>query len=173
MSVWLVLVVRLPSQPSSRRVRAWRRLRTLGAVALKNSVWVLPCSPESYEQLQWLDQEVQRDKNWMPYEILEGEHGGVQVRMGEKNHTPEEISAFILAKLREHDWNVSETTRVSGFRTGAVQRNQNDGRQNTDNGDNDQKFDEGKALSFGQFLNCFHYFVSPPFEAVWIFIQCG
>ena len=46
------------------------------------------------------DQEVQRDKNWMPYEILEGEHGGVQVRMGEKNHTPEEISAFILAKLK-------------------------------------------------------------------------
>ncbi|OGK93369.1 MAG: hypothetical protein A2W08_16765 [Candidatus Rokubacteria bacterium RBG_16_73_20] len=61
MSVWLVLVVRLPSQPSSRRVRAWRRLRTLGAVALKNSVWVLPFSPESYEQLQWLDQEIQRD----------------------------------------------------------------------------------------------------------------
>jgi len=60
-SAWLVLVVRLPSQPSSLRVRAWRRLRTLGAVALKNSVWVLPCSPESYEQLQWLDQEVQRD----------------------------------------------------------------------------------------------------------------
>ena len=61
MSAWLVLVVRLPSQPSSRRVRAWRRLRTLGAVALKNSVWVLPFSPESYEQLQWLDQEIQRD----------------------------------------------------------------------------------------------------------------
>src|SRR3989338_7185214 len=46
------------------------------------------------------DEEVQREKNWMPYEILEGEHGGVQVRMGEKNHTPEEISAFILAKLK-------------------------------------------------------------------------
>ena len=64
------------------------------------------------------DQEVQRDKNWMPYEILEGEHGGVQVRMGDpstdpsavslgtnrsgqaRSHTPEEISAFILAKLK-------------------------------------------------------------------------
>src|SRR3972149_6423306 len=60
-SAWLVLVVRLPSQPSSRRVRAWRRLRTLGAVALKNSVWVLPFSPESYEQLQWLRPAVHRD----------------------------------------------------------------------------------------------------------------
>ncbi|OGL16932.1 MAG: hypothetical protein A3F92_13865 [Candidatus Rokubacteria bacterium RIFCSPLOWO2_12_FULL_71_22] len=61
MDAWLVLVVRLPAQPSSQRVRAWRRLKTLGAVALKNSVWVLPHSAESYEQLQWLDQEIQRD----------------------------------------------------------------------------------------------------------------
>ena len=61
MDGWLVLVVGLPSHPSSRRVRAWRRLRALGAVALKNSVYVLPFTPESYEQLQWLTQEVQRD----------------------------------------------------------------------------------------------------------------
>ena len=61
MDAWLVLVVGLPSHPSSRRVRAWRRLRALGAVALKNSVYVLPFTPESYEQLQWLTQEVQRD----------------------------------------------------------------------------------------------------------------
>ena len=61
MDGWLVLVVGLPSHPSSRRVRTWRRLRALGAVALKNSVYVLPFTPESYEQLQWLTQEVQRD----------------------------------------------------------------------------------------------------------------
>ena len=61
MDGWLVLVVGLPSHPSSRRGRAWRRLRALGAVALKNSVYVLPFTPESYEQLQWLTQEVQRD----------------------------------------------------------------------------------------------------------------
>jgi len=83
------------------------------------------------------------------------------------------LPAVVVVELESghHLSNVSETTRVSGFRTGAVQRNQNDGRQNTDNGDNDQKFDEGKALSFGQFMNCFHSFVSPPFEVVWICIQ--
>jgi hypothetical protein len=58
---WLVLIVSLPREPSSLRVRAWRRLRALGALALKNGVWVLPASGESTEQFQWLAQEVQRD----------------------------------------------------------------------------------------------------------------
>jgi hypothetical protein len=35
---WLVLLVSLPREPSSLRVRAWRRFKTLGAVALKRGV---------------------------------------------------------------------------------------------------------------------------------------
>lgn len=58
--VWLVLILKLPPHPSSLRVRTWRRLRALGAVALKSSVYLLPASPEHYEQFQWLAQEVQR-----------------------------------------------------------------------------------------------------------------
>jgi hypothetical protein len=58
---WLILLVSLPPRPSSRRVRAWRRLRALGAVALKSGAYLLPDSPERFEQFQWLAQEIQRD----------------------------------------------------------------------------------------------------------------
>lgn len=58
MTAWLFLIVSLPPQPSSLRVRVWRKLQALGAVALKNSVYLLPFSPENYEQFQWLAQEV-------------------------------------------------------------------------------------------------------------------
>ncbi len=61
MDAWLLLIVTLPPHPSSLRVRAWRKLRALGAVALKNSVYLLPFTPENYEQFQWLTQEVQKD----------------------------------------------------------------------------------------------------------------
>ncbi len=61
MDAWLLLIVSLPPHPSSLRVRAWRKLRALGAVALKNSVYLLPFTPENYEQFQWLTQEVQKD----------------------------------------------------------------------------------------------------------------
>jgi len=58
---WVVLMVSLPPHPSSLRVRVWRKLRALGAVALKKSVYILPFSSETFEQFQWLSQEVQKD----------------------------------------------------------------------------------------------------------------
>jgi len=46
------------------------------------------------------DEEVQRDKAILPYEIRESSTGGVEVKMGDKWHKPEEISAMILQKLK-------------------------------------------------------------------------
>src|SRR5688572_6953990 len=57
----LLLLVGLPPTPSSLRVRVWRRLRSLGAVPLKRSAYLLPDTPERYEDFQWLAQEVQRE----------------------------------------------------------------------------------------------------------------
>ena len=44
---WLLLLLSLPPRPSSLRVRAWRRLRGLGAVPLRSSAYLLPDSPGS------------------------------------------------------------------------------------------------------------------------------
>ncbi|MFH1246550.1 MAG: molecular chaperone DnaK [Candidatus Liptonbacteria bacterium] len=49
---------------------------------------------------KWTDPEVQKDKSWLPYEIVESKNGGVDVKMGDKTYSPEEISAFILGKIK-------------------------------------------------------------------------
>lgn len=46
------------------------------------------------------DKEIQHDKKWLPYDIKESSNGGVEVKMGDRWHTPEEISAMILAKIK-------------------------------------------------------------------------
>jgi hypothetical protein len=56
----LLLLVGVPPTPSSLRVRVWRRLRSLGAVPLKRTAYLLPDTPERYEDFQWLAQEIQR-----------------------------------------------------------------------------------------------------------------
>ena len=48
---------------------------------------------------KFTDEEVQRDEKLMPYGIVAA-NGGVKVKMGDKDYTPEEISAMILAKLK-------------------------------------------------------------------------
>lgn len=49
----------------------------------------------------WDDPEVQRDKKLLPFEMRESKSGGVEVKMGDKWYTPQEISAKILAKLKK------------------------------------------------------------------------
>jgi hypothetical protein len=44
---WLLCVLRLPSKPAYLRVKAWRRLQEIGAVVLKNAVYVLPATERS------------------------------------------------------------------------------------------------------------------------------
>ncbi|HJQ60724.1 MAG TPA: chromate resistance protein ChrB domain-containing protein [Vineibacter sp.] len=55
---WLLLLHQLPPQPAYFRVKIWRRLQGLGAVAVKNSVYALPARDESLEDFQWLAQEI-------------------------------------------------------------------------------------------------------------------
>lgn len=51
---WLVLLYQFPKGPDSRRVKIWRRLQNIGAVAIKNSVYVLPLNDQAQEDFQWL-----------------------------------------------------------------------------------------------------------------------
>jgi len=43
---------------------------------------------------------VQKEKELVPYTIEKAPNGGVQVKMGEKSHTAEEVSAMILQKMK-------------------------------------------------------------------------
>src|SRR5215204_1523678 len=56
---WLMLVHQLPAKPAYLRVKVWRRLQALGAVAVKNSVYALPSSAEAQEDFEWLLREIQ------------------------------------------------------------------------------------------------------------------
>src|SRR5882724_6609267 len=56
---WIMLIHQLPPKPTNLRVRTWRKLQKLGAVAVKNSVYVLPFNDKTYEDFQWLKQEIE------------------------------------------------------------------------------------------------------------------
>ena len=58
MSAWLVLIHQLPPEPSYLRVKVARRLQRIGAVQIKNTVYVLPSSEQCAEDLQWAIAEI-------------------------------------------------------------------------------------------------------------------
>src|SRR6266852_4427282 len=55
---WLLLLHQIPRKPDYFRVKVWRRLQRLGAVAIKNSVYALPRSEQAQEDLQWVLREI-------------------------------------------------------------------------------------------------------------------
>lgn len=55
---WIALLHQLPTKPPYLRVKIWRRLQAIGAVAIKNAVHVLPKTPEHEATLQELLNEI-------------------------------------------------------------------------------------------------------------------
>jgi hypothetical protein len=53
-----LFVHQLPSTPSNLRVRTWRRLQQLGALPVKQAVYVLPDTPNAREDFEWLKTEI-------------------------------------------------------------------------------------------------------------------
>jgi hypothetical protein len=55
---WLLLQYKIPVNPSAPRVYIWRKLKRIGALLILDAVWVLPDTPRTLEQFQWLAAEI-------------------------------------------------------------------------------------------------------------------
>jgi hypothetical protein len=58
---WLLLIHQLPPKPDYLRVKVRRRLQRIGAVALKNTVYILRNDAESVEDFMWVVREIEAD----------------------------------------------------------------------------------------------------------------
>ena len=102
---WILLIHQLPPKPTNLRVRTWRKLQKLGAVAIKNSVYVLPLNDKTYEDFQWLKQEI---------ESAGGEAAVFQAGAVEGATDDEIISAFSKARDEEYALITAELDGLTG-----------------------------------------------------------
>ena len=102
---WILLIHQLPPKPTNLRVRIWRKLQKLGAVAIKNSVYVLPANEKTHEDFQWLKQEI---------ESAGGEATVFQAASVEGATDEEIIAAFRKARDEEFAAIAAELDGLSG-----------------------------------------------------------
>lgn len=55
---WLLLIHQIPPKPDALRVKVWRRLQQIGAVAIKPSVYAMPCDEQFKEDFNWILKEI-------------------------------------------------------------------------------------------------------------------
>ena len=94
---WLLLIHQLPPKPDYLRVKVRRRLKGIGAVALKNTVYALHNTNEAVEDFSWVAREI------------ESEGGSAMICEARflEGITDEEIGAMLDAERSEGD----ETTQ--------------------------------------------------------------
>lgn len=70
-----MLIHQLPPKPPYLRVKIWRRLQAIGAVPIKNSVYVLPNRDDTREDFEWIVRDVRArggDASICEARLLEG-----------------------------------------------------------------------------------------------------
>jgi hypothetical protein len=85
---WLLLIHQIPPKPDYYRVKVRRRLQRMGAVALKNSVYVLPSREDTVEDFRWLLREI----------VAEGGEATICEGQVIEGITPAELVALFLAE---------------------------------------------------------------------------
>src|ERR1700730_930865 len=64
---WLLLLHQIPPSPPYLRAKVLRRLNQIGALAIKNSAYVIPETNETIEDIQWLRFEAAKEsgETWL------------------------------------------------------------------------------------------------------------
>ncbi len=90
---WVLLLHQIPPKPGYFRAKVMRRLNALGALAIKNSAYLLPANDQTLEDFHWLAREIR-------------EQGGDAWLFGSTalaGHSDESLIAEFRA-LRASDW---------------------------------------------------------------------
>lgn len=112
MASWLLLVYRIPREPTAGRVYVWRKLKQLGAVAIQDAIWALPHTARTQEQFQWLAAEITELEGeamlWEAQQLYATDEGGLRRQFIE----PVEAEyREILAALKRKDRNLAELSK--------------------------------------------------------------
>lgn len=103
-AAWVLLVYKVPREPTALRATVWRRLKRLGALLLHDAVWVLPATPWTKEQFQWLAVEITELGGevhlWESHLLLNGQEETLVQQFLEKVET---IYRDILAELDQEE----------------------------------------------------------------------
>lgn len=109
---WLILQYKIPANPSAPRVYIWRKLKRVGALLILDTVWVLPDTPRTLEQFQWLAAEIVELGGeallWQGHPALNGPGDDLRQQFLAQ---ADEAYTDILKQLQLHDANLELLSR--------------------------------------------------------------
>ncbi len=103
---WVLLIYRLPREPSTPRSAVWRRLRRLGVAQLSDGLVGLPADARTREQLEWVAGDVRE---------ADGTAGVWIARPASLAQERELASTMATARAREYQGVRAEADAATGL----------------------------------------------------------
>jgi hypothetical protein len=120
---WLLLVYRIPSEPTRLRATVWRRLKALGAVYLQSSAAALPASESAERSLRMLRRDI-LDMNGtavlLSCSALAGGHDVIDLFQAARDSEYEEI----LDKCEDFHAGLEKEYAANHFTYGELEENE-------------------------------------------------
>ena len=120
---WLLLVYRIPSEPTRLRATVWRRLKSLGAVYLQNSAAALPPTDGAERALRRLRREILEMNGsavLLSCSALAGEQGMVALFQAARDDEYDEI----LDKCHDFHAGLDKEYAANHFTYGELEENE-------------------------------------------------
>lgn len=123
---WLILVYRVPSEPTRLRATVWRRLRSLGAVYLQNSVAAAPRTAHSERMLRALRSEIVETMSGKAQLISTSSVIGEADMVDMYNEARDDEYEEILDKCADFHAGVEKEVAAEHFTYGELEENEED-----------------------------------------------
>ncbi|MDQ6816759.1 MAG: ChrB domain-containing protein [Actinomycetota bacterium] len=123
---WLVLIYRVPTEPTRLRAAVWRRLRSLGAVYLQNSAAVVPRSAERERALRNLRNEIVEKMNGKAYLISAKTLAGEPDLISTFNAARDDEYEEVLDKCRDFLAGIQKEIDEEHYTYGELEENEED-----------------------------------------------
>lgn len=123
---WLVLVYRVPSEPTRLRAAVWRRLKNLGAIYLQNSVAAFPGNARAERALRALRNEIVQNMSGSAQLLTSTAVAGEADLVGEFNAARNDEYEEILDKCQDFCTEIENETNRAHFTYGELEENDED-----------------------------------------------
>ncbi len=123
---WLLLIYRVPSEPSTHRVQIWRKIRNLGGLFLQHSVCILPATPRHERELRKLEHEIAREDGGQAHLFLSVTLGRAEALEALFNGERDDEYEEIIQRCREFLVEIEQETRKKHFSFAELEENEVD-----------------------------------------------
>lgn len=123
---WLILVYRVPSEPTRHRAAVWRKLRNLGAVYLQNSAAAVPRSTDRERALRALRKEIIQKMDGKAYLLSSNSVAGESDLIATFNAARDDEYEEILDKCRDFLAEIDKEIAAEHFTYGELEENEED-----------------------------------------------